>query len=223
MANNNISSMGMQAGRQAGYMAKKANPNMYPWDVQNYKTAGQKWQNPKNYTKMLRSYASQGLQQYTENPTAYTPEMEKDVTTQYADTINAQADKANDQFKANMARTGLAGQPVAAANAAQLGYERGKDIAGKVTDTRNQFAVRRQEDFEDWLNYVRAENNQDRQFKLQRDQLAAQMAQFNAARGDRKRELGRFENKLLRWSPFAAGGLAAIGSMFGGENGGNEA
>lgn len=221
MANNNISSMGMQAGRQAGYMANKANPNMYPWDVQNYKTAGQKWQKPKNYTKMLRSYAAQGLQQYTENPTAYTPEMEKDVTTQYADTINAQADKTNDQFKTNMARTGLAGQPVAAANAAQLGYQRGKDIAGKVTDTRNQFAVQRQEDFEDWLNYVRAENNQDRQFKLQREQLAAQMAQFNAARQDAK-NMSTLD-RIKQWGSLASGAAEAIGGAYPGEIGGNAA
>lgn len=218
MANNNVSDMGLKAGRAAG---TKANPNQYPWNVSNYKTAGEKWKNPKNYTKMLRSYASQGLQQYTENPTAYTPEMEKDVTTQYADTINAQADKSNDQLKTNMARTGLAGQPVVASQAAQLGYERGKDIAGKVTDTKNQFAAQRQEDYEDWLRFVTGENDQDRQFKLQRDQMAMQMAMFNAGRQDRKKEQGSFINKFRQWAPIAGGLLGGLGSAFPGENGGN--
>lgn len=208
-------------GRQRGMSGTSFNPNVtYPWRVEDSSTAGAKWSNPKNYTKRLRSYANQGLQQYTEHPSAFTKEMENDTIQQYSDTVNAQADKTNDQFKTNMARTGLAGQPVAAANAAQLGYERGKDVANKVTDTRNQFAVQRQEDWEDWLNYIRMENNQDRQFKLQRDQMAMQMAMMNVARGDRAREQGRFMNKIMPWANMAMGGLGTLLGQQAGENNG---
>lgn len=205
-------SLGSRAGSTAG-------TSKYPWKVQDQATAGAKWKNSNRYTKMLRSYASQGIQQYTENPTAYTPEMEKDVTNQYIDTSNAQADKAADQFKTNMARTGLAGQPVVAANEAQVDYQRGKDIAGKVTDTKTQFAVQRQEDYEDWLDRIQQLNAQDRQFKLERDKMAMQMAQFNAARGDQKREEGRFENKFMRWANPIGGLLGALGSKSSGQKG----
>jgi len=218
MANNNISQMGYKSGLMSGLKNK---PNTYPWNVENSATAGDKWPNAKNYTRRLRSYANQGLQQYTEHPTAYTERMENDVKQQYADTINAQGEKADDQFKTNMARTGLSGQPVTAAQSAQLGYEKGKDMANQITDTHNKFEAQRQEDWEDWLNYVRAENNQDRQFKLERDKMAMQMAMFNTQRQDRKHEQGRFLNKIMPWAKMAGGLVGGLGASFPGENGGN--